>query len=408
MKILVLAGGFDQIALIQELQSRGHDVILADYLNNPPAKSFVSQHFQISTLDENAVLNLAREEKVDLITTACTDQALLTVARVSKELGTPCYIDDETALKVTNKEYMKQAFINYGIPTAKSKIFNNDGAINKIDFSDFRYPLVVKPCDCNSSKGVKKVEKSSELDTAIVEALKLSRSQKVIIEEFLEGMEISIDVWKDNEDAKILSISTSEKIKNNDNAFTIFKSKYPVSMSEIAMANIKSIARKICAAFKLNNCPVLIQAVLNGDSIDVIEFSARMGGGSKYKLIEYMSGVNIIKTYVSRVLGDDNQIITPKYSNKYLELIYVYAYNGIYKEILGKEALIKNKVINELFVYKEPGSIIEKHTTSSDRVFGFLVQGDTIDELNKKINLAVNKFDISDIHGNSIMIKDIY
>ena len=61
MKILVLAGGFDQIALIQELQSRGHDVILADYLNNPPAKSFVSQHFQISTLDENAVLKILND-----------------------------------------------------------------------------------------------------------------------------------------------------------------------------------------------------------------------------------------------------------------------------------------------------------------------------------------------------------
>lgn len=408
MKILVLAGGFDQIALIKELQSRGHDVILADYLDNPPAKCFVSHHFQISTLDEYAVLNLAKKEKVDLITTACTDQALLTVASVSKKIGLPCYIDDDTALKVTNKEYMKQTFINHGIPTAKSIILKNTNELVKCDLSSFRYPLVVKPCDCNSSKGVRKVESVSELNSAIVEAFDLSRSKRVIIEEFLDGTEISIDVWKDNEDAKVLSISASEKIKNNDNAFTIFKSKYPVSLSKVAMANIESVARKICDAFELNNCPVLIQAVLQGDRVDVIEFSARMGGGSKYRFIEYMCGIDIMGTYVNMVLGDENQIIKPKYSNKYIEMVYVYAYNGIYNEILGMEQLIDNKIIDELFVYKEPGSVIEKHTTSSDRVFGFLVQRATEVELNQKITLAIETLDIIDNNGTSVMIKDIY
>lgn len=49
MKILVLAGGFDQIALIQELKKRGHSVILADYYENPPAKPYADEHFQVST-----------------------------------------------------------------------------------------------------------------------------------------------------------------------------------------------------------------------------------------------------------------------------------------------------------------------------------------------------------------------
>lgn len=104
MKILVLAGGFDQIALINELKNRNHDVILADYFPNPPAKKYAHKHYQVSTLDEDAIFNLAKKENVDLLTTACTDQALLTVAKVSEKLNLPCYISYETALNVTNKD----------------------------------------------------------------------------------------------------------------------------------------------------------------------------------------------------------------------------------------------------------------------------------------------------------------
>ena len=69
MKILVLAGGFDQIALIKELRNRGNIVYLADYFENPPAKQYADKHFQISTLDENAVYELAKKEQVDMFTT---------------------------------------------------------------------------------------------------------------------------------------------------------------------------------------------------------------------------------------------------------------------------------------------------------------------------------------------------
>ena len=92
MKILVLAGGADQLALIKELQKRGHEVILLDFLDNPPAKEVVTTHIKESTLDSDKVKEVAVRENVDMICTACTDQALLTVAKVSEELNLPTYI----------------------------------------------------------------------------------------------------------------------------------------------------------------------------------------------------------------------------------------------------------------------------------------------------------------------------
>lgn len=408
MKILVLAGGFDQIALIKELRNRGHIVYLADYYENPPAKIYADKHFQKSTLDEEAIYKLAKQEKVDLITTACTDQALMTVANVSERLGLPCYVSAEIARNVTNKAYMKKKFADYNVPTAKWNLFENEYDFEKFRIQGVIFPVIVKPCDCNSSKGVVKVKSYMDLEYAVKRAFQLSRSKKVVVEEFKEGKEVSIDVWKDNEGAKILSVSETRKIHENSDSFTIYQSKYPVEMSDTLIYKIKNIAEKICKAFNLNNCPVLIQAIVQKDDISVIEFSARMGGGSKYKLIEYMANVDIMNIYVNRVLGDTSQIVKPVWSSDMIELNYVYAYNGFFSKIVGFDKFLKTGEIKEIFQYKESGSKIENRTTSSDRIIGFLIKGENekmLDDLRERI---MDKVDILDINDKSIMYKKCF
>lgn len=408
MKILVLAGGFDQIALIQELKSRGHIVYLADYFENPPAKPYADKHFQISTLDEDAVYQLALNEKVDLITTACTDQALMTVASVSERLQLQCYVSSETARNVTNKAFMKKKFSEYSIPTAKWTLLEDEKHYKKELPSQLCYPLIVKPCDCNSSKGVVKVNNDKELEEAIVQAFQLSRSKKVVVEDFKEGEEVSIDVWKDSEGAKIMSVSGTGKIAENEENFTIYQSKYPIDMSDKLIERIQDTAGKICMAFDLDNCPLLIQAIIKDDEISVIEFSARMGGGSKYKLIEYMAGVPIMKTYVNRILGDTTQIVKPIWSDKKIELNYVYTYNGIVKEIVGFDKFIENGDIKEFFQYRPLGCETEKMTTSSDRICGFLIEEESFEKLLRLRHKIVEEVDVLDNSGKSIMFKKCF
>ena len=159
MRIVVLAGGSDQIALIGELKKRGHYVILVDYFENPPARNHADEHIQASTLDVERVKEIAVLKKAELICTACTDQALLTVANVSEQLGLPCYISYQTALNVTNKSYMKRRMMETGIPTAGFVILD-DVDLNRLEGMSF--PMVVKPVDCNSSKGVKRIDNIEE------------------------------------------------------------------------------------------------------------------------------------------------------------------------------------------------------------------------------------------------------
>ena len=336
-----------------------------------------------------------------MICTACTDQALLTVAKVSEELSLPTYISYQTALNVTNKSFMKKVMMDNDIPTSKYMI------VDKADAKlarNFQYPLVVKPVDCNSSKGVVKVFDEKEVEDAIANAISLSRTQTAVIEEFISGEEVSADFYIQGEEVKFLCATKSNKIKNTT-SFTITQSYYPV-INEAQEAKLTVIAGKIAKAFDLKDTPLLVQLILHGDDFYVLEFSARMGGGSKHKVIETISGVDIMKVYVDRILGA-KPTVNPKKKAKYATMNYVYCNNGMFVRIEGREEIRKNKLIVADFQYKMENNLITKHETSGDRVMGYLVVADSLEEMAEKIKTIDNSLKIIDDKGNDIMIHNI-
>ena len=401
MKILVLAGGADQIALIKELKWRGPITIIIDYFQNPPAKNYANKHIVASTLDIEKVKEIAITEQVGLICTACTDQALLTVAKVSEDLGLPCYIDYKTALNVTNKAFMKSVMVANDIPTAKYTILHE---CCLKDLSNFEYPLVVKPVDCNSSKGVKKVEDEESLRSSLNNAVNYSRTHTAIVEEFICGDEISADFYIENSKAKYLCATKSVKRKNT-NSFTIVQSVYPVVNYEEEV-QLTQIAQKITDAFHLQNTPLLVQLLHRQNDFLVVEFSARMGGGSKYRLIETLSGVNIMSKYVDLILGHSPSVSPSKQVN-YAVVNYVYSKPGILKQVDGLDSLKNKSVIDDFFYYKTAGMQIDKAETSGDRVIGYLVTADTQDELLYKTRYADSNICVFDMNGFDIMLHGL-
>lgn len=382
-RILVLAGGADQIALIKELKRRGHTTILIDYFENPPAKSFADKHIVASTLDVEKVKQIAVEECVDLVCTACTDQALLTVANVSESLGLPCYLSYQTGLNVTNKAYMKKVLVANNIPTAKYIITDTIDVSNRL--AAFSFPVVVKPVDCNSSKGVKRVDSEIDISRYLKDAINCSRTNSAVIEEFKQGTEISADFYVEGTKVKFLSATKSFKIKD-ENSFTILGSEYP-AINPLQEAAITRVACQIVEAFGLKDTPLLIQFIVNGSDVNVIEFSARMGGGSKYKLIEILSGVNIMSKYVDLILGG-KPTVSPAKRVDFCKMVYVYCNPGVLKEICGLHELKSQNIIDDYFIYKTVGMTFEKTETSGDRAAGFLVTADSKETLEKKIKEA--------------------
>lgn len=403
MKALVLAGGFPQIALIEELKSRGITVLLADYYANPVAKPYADAFFQVSTLDVPAITELARKEGVDFLITACTDQALLTVAQVSETLGLPCYIDYQTALNVTNKSYMKKMFEEHGVSTAKH-IVAMELDVDKL--KGMRYPLIVKPADCNSSKGVKKVYTVQELGIGFEEASKLSRTKTVIVEEYIEGLEITVDVQVENGKAHVLSKAYSDKIADDDK-FVIFRTRYPVVEKDCVHEQIEEIAQQIADAFGLKNSMMLIQMISDGERVYVLEFSARTGGGVKYRLIKMVSGFDVISAVVDLTLGKVPHVKKKEPVAPFISNVFIYCEPGMYDHLAGFDELKNEGVIEDYYLFKWKGAEIGNATNSGDRIAGFTIQAQMLPELQYKYDTAISRMQVIDAEGHDIMRHDL-
>lgn len=403
MKALVIAGAIPQIELINQLKARGIETVLADGNDNCLAKPYADAFYNIQIFDVEAVKAVAVKEKVDFIITVCADQVLLVVAKVSEMLGLPCYIDYETAQNVSDKIKMKKIFKENGIPTSD---FVEMDTLDYDTVKKLSFPLVVKPVDAYSSKGVRKAENLEELEVYYREAAAISRSGGVIVEEFCQGEEISVDAFIIDGKAHVLCVSNSDKIRD-EGRFVIYRGRCPVEASPEIMAQIEAVAQQITDAFHLVNAPLLIQMINNGKNVSVLEFCARTGGNMKWLLIKHSCGVDVISAAIDITIGRKPDINVKETGNKYVVNDFAYCNQGIFDHIEGYEKLQSEGIINECFAIRPKGMQVMGIRSSSDRIAGFNITANSLEEFNKKHKIAVNELKIIDSEGNDIMRHDL-
>lgn len=403
MKALVLAGGLPQIELLKQLKSRGIQTVLCDGNANALARPYADHFCQIAIFDVEAVKGVALREQVDFLITVCADQVLLVVAQVSEMLGLPCYIDYKTAELVSDKKYMKRVFWENGIPTSRYV------QLDTLDFekiSHLNYPMVVKPVDAYSSKGVRKVWNRQELERCFQEAAQISRTGGVIVEEFVSGDEISVDVYVENGEAKLLCVSNSEKIADEDR-FIIFRGRYPVAASEKILEQIRRVAQQIADAFGLVNAPMLIQMINDGQRVSVLEFCARTGGNMKYLLIKHVCGFDVIKAVIDLTLGEKPHVQLLPPESEYVVNDFIYCKPGVFDRLEGFEELRDQGILADYHAIRPRGMRISGIASSSDRIAGITVMADSLEEFNRRHGIIVDTVKILDPEGNDIMRHDL-
>ena len=404
MKALVLCGGLPQIELIKNLKIRGITTILADYNEKCIARPYADFFYPVSTLDVEGVKDLAVKEKVDFVITVCADQVLLVMAEVSDALNLPCYIDFETAKNVSNKNYMKQIFVKNNVPTTQFvclKLFDPKAV------SHLKYPIIVKPVDSYSSRGVKKVHNIIELEEAFAQAVNISRTKTAIIEEFFEGRELTVDVYVEDGKANLLSVSELYKIPGN-NKFVIHRLIHPAPVSEDVVNKVKDTAQKIADGFGLKNTTMLIQLITDGKDVSVVEFCARTGGGVKFQFIKKVSGFDVVDAIVKLTLGENPHVGK---LNKFDDIIvneFLYCSEGVFDHIEGMDELVRAGIINDYSVFKSGGTEFSNEINSSgDRVAYFSIVAKNMDDARQRHKVANQTIKAISESGKDIIRHDL-
>lgn len=392
-KALVLCGGLPQINLIKELKFRGYQALLADINKNAPAIPYADKFYAVSTFDIDGIRKIAVEEKVEMILSVCADQMLLVVAQISEELGLPCYVDYKTSKDVSNKEYMKDLFVRGGVPTSKHIV---RATLKPQDIESLAFPLIVKPVDAYSSKGVRKCDSYAELEEGFAEAVSISRTDTAVVEEYVEGEEYSVDVYVENGQAKVLCIGMLSKTPQKGK-FVICRATYPPQITDTVKVKIANTAQKIADAFYLVDTPMLIQLKVDCERISVIEFCSRTGGGNKFSLIQKLTGFDVITAVLDLTLGKKPHV--PEFGNDTCIIDeFVYCNKGLLDHVEGFEELHAERLIDDFFIFRKGGSEFGEIKSSGDRLGYFSVSGKTREELAVKyaqINARVKAISIA-------------
>lgn len=403
-KAIVLGGTFPHRHLIERLKERGYHTILVDYYENPIAKDVADEHIQASTLDKEAVLQIAKDNNVDLVITTCVDQANVTACYVAEKLGLPRPYSYKASLNVTDKEAMKRIMSEHGIPTARHYKINS---LEQFDNALLTYPLIVKPADSNSSKGVRKIEKfDDQAVDYISKALQISRNGAAIVEEFKTGREIGVDCMIIDHKAHVIMTRERRKIQSNsDGIQQIVGSYWPADITPVQLENLRLIAEKIAEAFEIDNTPLMMQTIVNGSDINVIEFGARIGGGENYRIIQELTGYDIINESINSFLGQEIGLDYHA-AHEYLFDNYIYMDAGRF----GKMEINTSAKDDILYsnIYRKRGAEVGCDISSNNRVGVFVVKASDTDTLQGKADHIIANMEVYGIGGEPKMRKDIY
>ena len=295
--VLIFGVGPLQHSIISRAKKMGLYTVGIDPCEDATCREDVDGFEVVGGQDYKGTCAVVEKYCIDAIVTAATDKPLVMMARIAQKYGFPFY-SVETAQWSTDKFQMKQRFLEGGVSCAKGRLVKSVE-----ETSDMVYPVIVKPRDNSGSRGVKLCRTKEELELSMAEALEYSKLDSVLVEEFIEGPEYSIEGL--HYDGKSEVIQFTEK-KTTEFPYNVELGHIqPANISEENKQKIREIVAKIGKALKFENCPSHTELKINERGIFVIETSPRLGGDYITSTLTPLStGINMEDQLLHIALGE--------------------------------------------------------------------------------------------------------
>jgi biotin carboxylase len=298
-RLMVLGAGRHQAGLIARAERRGIEVVAVDYYERSPGKALATHPVLADALDVAASMDIADRYDVDGVVTVGTDQTVPVVAAVAAARGLPCHVDVDGARAATNKLHMRRRLGAVGVPIAPGQVVDDPAEIDPA----LRLPLVVKPVDSQGQRGTSKVTNRAELVQATVAALSESRSRKALVEEFVEGPEVTLNGWVHNGTAHLLAINDRLTYNPPPAVGICLQHVYPSHHAAGRAAEGVAVLQRIAEAYDMVTGPLYVQAITGPEGLVVIEAAARVGGGHEASLLPAVGSDDLIDRSIDLALG---------------------------------------------------------------------------------------------------------
>lgn len=360
---MVLAAGLLQIDVIEKAKSMGYYVLAVD--GNPKAPGFnvADKAICADIVNEETMLKIARDEHVDGVIHPCSEVSMAVMGRINDELGLSG-ISREQAICATNKHLMRKAFEKGNAPSPKSILAQDaEDAWSRLQ-NEFDTDAILKPSRNSGSRGIAKVSRNmdkGDFIRAYDESLSESRDHSVLIEQFIEGPEFSIEmiVWQG--DIHVLTVT--DKKTTGAPHFVELGHNQPSCFSATDVETLKAAAVAGVKALGVNNCACHAEAKLMNGKAYLMEVGARLGGDFiSTELTHLSTGIDMVAAAIDVALGVEPDL-SAKEDPKGVCVRYFCPKPGKLVSISNTEVL-NNPHVYLWEIYPKEGDVIPAVTSS--------------------------------------------
>lgn len=303
-RLLVLAAGILQVPVIKKAKEMDVYVIAADGDANAIGFQYADKAICANITDEEEMLRIAKDEKIDGVIHPCSEVSMNVMGRINDEL-TLSGITKAQAIRATNKHLMREAFA-LGNASSPKSILTKSAEDAWTQFLKLDGDGILKPSRNSGSRGIAKVEKDIETKESFIqkynEAFSESRDKSVLIEQFIDGPEFSIEVIVWNGQVNILTVT--DKKTTGAPHFVELGHNQPSCFSNAEVEELKTVTIAGVKALGVNNCACHAEAKLQNGKAYLMEIGARLGGDFiSTELTHLSTGIDMVAAAINCALG---------------------------------------------------------------------------------------------------------
>lgn len=333
-KLAIIGASYLQKPLVLKARELGYETYVFAWEDGAVCKGIADYFMPISILEKEEILRECMRIEIDGITSIGSDLAMPTVNYIADKMSLVGNSLDCTRVS-TNKYQMRTKLSSEGVSCPRF-VLHTGGQLNGVE--SLCFPVIVKPTDRSGSLGVTKVETMDQLENAVHKAKSISLTGQVIIEEFIEGREFSVEFISYQGIHHYLTVT--DKVTTNEPYFVEIAHHQPADISRDVEKRIISEVKKALDALGIKNGASHSEVKITKEGIiRVIEIAGRMGGeliGSD--MVENSTGYDFMKGVIDVALGQFDNSAVEKLITRYSGVYYVIPNSGVIYDIVDNSS----------------------------------------------------------------------
>lgn len=408
-KMMILGASALQVPAIKKAKELGYQIILVDYDENAVGFALADVKLVVSTLDQEEVYRQALIYEPDVVITSTSDGPVRTAAYVNEKLGKRPDLSYENSLCATIKSRMRDRLRECGVPIpeyyAATDFAGFSEAVDRLNGH-----CIVKPADNAGSRGVVLLGGSERQDGILEDeehgearerkrrvyeySLENSRNGTVMVEEYMKGPEVSVEIMVVEGEPHILAIT--DKYITPPPYFVELAHCEPSRIDEETQNRIREVASQAVRAIGIENAPAHVEVKVTPEGPKIVELAARLGGDFiTSRLVPLSTGIDMVGASVLLATGEKPDLTQMRKQGAAIHFIHAKEdQQGVIEKITVPETLREADGVEEIVLYQKPGATVQGTRSSNDRLGHVITVGKTAREAMERGKQILDKIQV--------------